>query len=252
MIPSNNYDTFMPRLNLKSRRRQPELMDQPGLDMGKHRSALAGLQRVNSMSRTGRVFWRELQRLVHQRQLAKLRLLDLACGGGDLAIWLARQGQRSGLDVTVCGYDISPTAVAYAKEKSLAAGVGNAQFYECDALNESLEQQPGEAFDIVFSTLFLHHLEEPQATLLLQRMAAKARHAVIVDDLRRTRFGYGLAWIGCRLLTRSPIVHVDGPLSVQAAFTVDEARSLAGKAGLQNVSITTHWPQRFLLTWQRP
>jgi len=242
----------MPTLNLTSRRRQPELMDQPGLDECAHRSALVGLRRVNGISRTGRVFWEELQRLVTQRRISKVRLLDLACGGGDLAIWLARQGQRSELELTVHGYDISPTAVAYAKEKSLAAGVQNAQFFECDALNGSLDQQPDEAFDIVLCTLFLHHLEEQQAVALLQGMAARARHAVIIDDLRRTRLGYGLAWIGCRLLTRSPIVHVDGPLSVQGAFTVDEARSLAGKAGLQNVSIATHWPQRFLMTWQRP
>ena len=63
--------------------------------------------------------------------------------------------------------------------------------------------------------------------------------------------GYGLAWIGCRLLSRSPMVHVDGPLSVQNAFTVDEARSLANKSGLQSARIVKHWPQRFLMTWQR-
>ena len=35
-----------------------------------------------------------------------------------------------------------------------------------------------------------------------------------------------------KVLTRSPIVHVDGPRSVAAAFTVEEVRRLAGQAGL--------------------
>ena len=80
---------------------------------------------------------------------------------------------------------------------------------------------------------------------------ARSTTPIIVDDLRRTRLGYGLAWIGCRLLTKSPMVHVDGPLSVQGAFTVEEARSLAERAGLHNAQLVKHWSQRFLMTWQR-
>ena len=64
-----------------------------------------------------------------------------------------------------------------------------------------------------------------------------------------TRHGRHLVEEGSRLLTRSPIVHVDGPLSVRAAFTVAEARQLAERAGLSGATIRRHWPQRFLLSW---
>jgi 2-polyprenyl-3-methyl-5-hydroxy-6-metoxy-1,4-benzoquinol methylase len=236
---------------LAVRQRQPEVMDQPGLDERMHRQALEGIQRVNNISRIGHVLWWEIDRIVTERRLEKVRILDLACGGGGLAIWLARQGQRSGLEFTVKGCDISPTAVLHANEQSLCAGVDNARFFELDALDGPLDQESNEEYDIVMCSLFLHHLEDQQVITLLRKMAETARHAVIINDLRRTRLGYGLAWIGCRLLTRSPIVHADGPLSVQSAFTIDEARSLAKRAGLRNVTITTHWPQRFLMTWQR-
>jgi hypothetical protein len=82
-------------------------------------------------------------------------------------------------------------------------------------------------------------------------MAAAAQRLVLVDDLRRTRFGYALAWIACQLLTRSPVVHTDGPRSVRAAFTLAEARQLAARAGLDDCRISPHWPQRFLLSWNR-
>ncbi len=226
-------------------------MDQPGLDEHAHRTALIALQRVNGISGIGRVLWRAIQRVVVARDLEKVRLLDLACGGGDLAIWLARQGQRSMTEFSVHGCDISPIAVAHAKEQALYDGVGNVHFFARDALNGAFDDCLGESYDIVMCSLFLHHLAEQQVVRLLRKMAGAARYAVIVDDLRRTRFGYCLAWAGCRLLTRSPIVHVDGPLSVESAFTVDEVHAHAKNAGLGNVVITTHWPQRFLMTWRR-
>jgi len=70
--------------------------------------------------------------------------------------------------------------------------------------------------------------------------------------LVRTRFGYALAWAGGRLLTRSPIVHTDGPLSVRAAFTLDEFGTLAERAGLRGATFRRHWPQRFLFAWRKP
>jgi hypothetical protein len=108
--------------------------------------------------------------------------------------------------------------------------------------------------DILVCTLFLHHLDEEGAVALLGRMKAAARQLVLVSDLRRSRLGYVFAWAGCRLLSRSRVFHVDGARSVAAAFTTDEARRMAGSAGLEGARVTTHWPQRWLLTWlaERP
>jgi hypothetical protein len=60
-----------------------------------------------------------------------------------------------------------------------------------------------------------------------------------------------LAYVGTRLLSASPIVHVDGPLSVAAAFTCVEAQELARRAGLEGATVARRWPFRFLLTWSR-
>ncbi|MFN5696272.1 MAG: hypothetical protein ACK486_04460 [Cyanobacteriota bacterium] len=60
-----------------------------------------------------------------------------------------------------------------------------------------------------------------------------------------------LTWVGTRLLSRSPIVQIDGPLSVGGAFQLDEVRQLASAAGLAGAQITRFWPERFLLSWRR-
>lgn len=241
----------MAALNLTRRHRQPELMDQPGLDEQTHRKALTGIGRVNNLSRIRHVLGREIIRIARHQKLKRVRVLDLACGGGDLAIGLGRHASRHNIGFKIDGCDISPVAIAHANDKALASKVNDVRFFECDVLNDSFNESVKDDYDIVMCSLFLHHLEENQAIQLLQKMASKAQHAVIVNDLRRTQLGYGLAWIGCRLLTRSSMVHVDGPLSVEGAFTIEETKMLAWEAGLQNVRMVKHWPERFLMTWQR-
>ena len=95
-------------------------------------------------------------------------------------------------------------------------------------------------------------LDEPEAVLLLRRMKQMARCLVLVNDLERGPLGWMLAWLGTRLLSRSRIVHVDGPLSVEGAFTCAEVRALARRAGLDGATLTRRWPCRFLLAWRRP
>lgn len=234
--------------NMQERVLGPELMDQPGLDPSLHRQALRGLRRVNRLSATAGVLWRELARLGPPAAGRPLQVLDLACGGGDVLIELARRAARQNVPIAFLGRDINATAIMHARELAGRCRLAHVRFEQADALNGELG--PGR-FDAVYCTLFLHHLDRAQAVLLLKRMAMLARQRVLVDDLRRTRLGYLMAWAGCRLLSRSPIVRVDGPLSVRSAFTEHEAIELAEEAGLSPVQVRRHWPQRYLLSWQR-
>jgi len=91
--------------------------------------------------------------------------------------------------------------------------------------------------DIVTSALTLHHLEPAQAAVGLREMAAAARIAVVVNDLLRRRLSLGLVWLATRLLGCHPISRHDGPLSVRRAYSRDELRALAEKAGARRLTI---------------
>lgn len=233
-------------MNFTSRHCVPELMDQPGLDKHQHQQALDGLRRVNRISATSGIYWPFIETLATQSNGQPLSVLDVACGGGDVAVSLATRAKRSGINMKIDGCDISPVAVQHAEEQAARAEV-DASFFQHDVLADHFP----EGYDVLTCSLFLHHLNEADAIGLMQKMAAAAGHLVLIDDLRRTRVGYLLAWAGCRLLSRSPIVHHDGPQSVVAAFSDSEARELAQQAGMGDVTISRHWPQRFLLTWRR-
>ena len=101
-------------ISLEERDRQPELMDQPGLDEAVHRQALAGLTRVNAISRTATVLWQGLQTVDALSGGAPLRVLDIGSGGGDVVIGLAQLARRHGVALEVDGCDINATAISHA------------------------------------------------------------------------------------------------------------------------------------------
>ncbi len=239
-------------MSLRHRRRQPELMDDPSLDKDTHYRALKGLRRVNWWSRTASVLASAIQKECHAKISlnrpagASLQILDIASGGGDSAIQLARSLASQNVAAQIDGCDISPAAVDYATSQAKSAGCTSVRFFQHDILTQEL---PYGSYDVVMCSLFMHHLDEPDVVRLFQTMTRATRYVVLVDDLKRSQTGYWMAWLGCRLLTRCHVVHTDGPLSVEGAFTVDEARDMAEQAGCRNLRISEHWPQRFLMTW---
>ncbi len=227
------------------RNRQPEVMDQPGLDPIEHDHALRGLRRINRISRCASGIFRHLEALSQDTQHAPLSVLELACGGADTAIELEAMALRRQLNLSIQACDLNPEAVRIAR-RNAARNNSKIDLFVADAL-----ASPGpERVDVVYCTLFVHHLDPPDVVRLLTVMAARARRLVLVDDLIRSRLGYALAWTGTRLLSRSWVVHTDGPLSVQAAFTSAEILELAAKAGLHNPALERTWPERYRLCWR--
>ena len=235
-----------PLRGIAQRNLQPELMDQPGLDVAEHDRALRGLARVKWFSRSAAIFWPILRELAREQGGSPLRVLDVACGGGDVTVALVQRARRVRVALQMAGCDFSDTALALARRRASETRE-EIEFFRHDVLKEPLPAR----FDAVICSLFLHHLDEPDAINVLRSMS-QAGQAVLVNDLVRSRRGYLLAVVGTRLLSRSRIVHVDGPMSVEGAFTPPEALQLCEQAGLHGTNISRHWPQRFLLTWRRP
>lgn len=227
-------------------------MDQPDLDQSLHISALGGLARINRWSGSSGLLWGPIRRLAERSPGETLRVLDVASGGGDVAINLWRRATAAGVPIDVTGCDISPTAIEHATDSAgrvtgAARGVTDAVRFE---QRDVLTDPPSEPFDVVTCSLFLHHLTTDEATRLLSTMAGLAGRLLLVNDLVRSRSGKLLADVACRVLSRSPVVRVDGPRSVEGAFTVDEVHTLCRDAGLAGVRINRRWPARFLLDWE--
>lgn len=226
--------------------RSPELMDDPALDPREHLAALSALGRINALSRTAAQLATEIRRFVPRSRSAgpAIRVIDVACGGGDVTVALAR---RLGPAFHVTGIDMSGRAVRRAEDLALRRGVGNVSFAVCDVLAAGCP-----ACDVAVTSLFLHHLDDDRAAALVRSLAAAATLGIVVSDLVRSRRGLFLAQVVTRVLTRSRVARVDGPLSVRAARTLPEYRLLMDRAGLPAARIEATWPERALITWHAP
>jgi 2-polyprenyl-3-methyl-5-hydroxy-6-metoxy-1,4-benzoquinol methylase len=217
-------------------------MDALDLEPGAHRRALDGLARLNRWSFAARLLSKPV--LSMEGNCHPLRVLDVACGGGDVTVGLARLADERAF---VDGCDLSPRAVEIATARARRANVPST-FFASDVIRDPLP----ESYDVLVCSLFLHHLEAAEVTDLLRRMAHAARVGIVVGDLERGWPGFLLAAIATRVLTRCPVVRTDALLSVRAAFSREELRKLADDADLEAASLEPCWPWRQRLVWRRP
>lgn len=226
---------------LVKRQLQPELMDGPGLNSIEHAQALHGLRRLNIVSRAHHQLWRAIVEHTGVKSGGQLRILDVASGGGDIAMGIWTLARKGGVKLQILGLDSSPTACVEASQRCQFAGKSIA--FSCtDVTKESLPRQ----FDVVMSSLFLHHLAWEEAAALIRNMSTAGK-LLIMSDLRRSAFGYAVAQMACRVVTRSRIVRHDGPRSVANAFTLSEMGELCHAAGLTGAIVRRKWPWRMIV-----
>lgn len=105
------------------------------------------------------------------------RVLDVGCGTGSLALAAKR---RVGAEGAVQGVDASPEMVARARHKAARAGL-EVTFDAAPA--QALPCSDG-AFDVVLSTLMIHHLPDDarrQAVAEMQRVLKPGGRLLVVD-----------------------------------------------------------------------
>ncbi|MEC8554456.1 MAG: methyltransferase domain-containing protein [Planctomycetota bacterium] len=227
---------------MKQRELVPELMDDPQLDRLEHQAALEGLKRINAWTGNPRLAWSFLRKSISKGPVnQKLSLLDVATGSADIPIAIHRLSTKTGQSLSVTASDISVAALLVARQQAWN-NRANIELIEHDVVQNDIEGK----FDFVMSSQFLHHLNENEVVTVLKRMRSAARRKVIVIDLHRSWMNFYQVWLATRLLSRSRVVHFDGPQSIRAAFTLKEFEKLAVRAGFRDFELSLRWPCRFV------
>ncbi len=212
-----------------------ELIDGP-----LERPALAGnlrdLERVNRLLGGAEISWRALARYLTTTagQGPPLTLLDVGTGAADIPRGLLRRASSRQLQLEISATDVRPEIIELARLRAPPVPGLELRLAPGDHLD------PDDAsFDVVHSSMVLHHLEPAAAVGLLAEMRRVARRAVIVNDLDRGRHWWLLARLLVALTTRNAYTRHDAPLSVRRAYRAAEVRTLAARAGL--VQRASHW-----------
>lgn len=116
----------------------------------------------------------ELIEVIQNNIVTPCKTLDIGCGTGNYAIYLAKKG----FDVT--GVDFSENALAIAKQRALLANV-KIEFVKADAL--ALSKVLNDKYSFIFDYGLLHHIPLEKISEYAQqfrKLLAKGRRLLIV------------------------------------------------------------------------
>ncbi|MDA0875589.1 MAG: methyltransferase domain-containing protein [Bacteroidetes bacterium] len=226
----------MPRWILASRRTDlVEEMDDPSCDPVRLDRTYAWFARLNPwLTRWNAVYRRHVRPLL--RQAPQARILDLGCGGGDVARLLLAKARRDGFAPSVLGADPDLRALAHAQRLPDP----DLTFRAC--LSSDLVAE-GDRFDLVISNHVLHHLDDDTLLRFLSDSAVLSRNLVLHNDIRRDDLAWLAFWPVALPAHFDSFILVDGLRSIRRAWHPSELAPRLG-AGWR---IETAEPFRMLL-----
>jgi ubiquinone/menaquinone biosynthesis C-methylase UbiE len=223
---------------------QDELLDLGDGTPADVRQSLADLWRINRFLGGIDAVTRHLTPLFRAGETTTIA--DLGTGAGQIAGYIARWARRKKFAARVIGVDFS------ARNLRVAQGYTRTDSDVCLLAANALQVPfAANSVDIVMSSLFMHHFAPDLLVQLLHESFRVARRALVMSDLTR---GY-LPLAGFKLaqpvFARSYITRFDGMVSIRRAYTPDELRGIAQRAGLTNVRIYRHWAWRMTLVAEK-
>jgi SAM-dependent methyltransferase len=212
-----------------------ELMDADDLDAGTYAAVVADLARVNVVTLAARPTLAFLRRAAAER--ARLRVLDVGFGDGDMLRRIARWAAKRRLAVELVGVDLNPRSEAAARAHTPAG-------LPIRYVTGDYADLGGEAWDCVISSLVAHHMTTTELVAFLRWMDEHARVGWLVNDLHRHRFAYHGYPLLAGLARWHPIVRHDGKLSIARSYRPDEWPALLAQAGVAHARVFRAFPFR--------
>jgi ubiquinone/menaquinone biosynthesis C-methylase UbiE len=156
--------------------------------------------------------------------------LEIGPGPGYLGLeWL-----KNTHGTTLKGLDISADMITFAERNAKAYGLDNRVEYVCSS-GAKLPFEDG-LFDAVFTAGSLHEWSQPKETFHEVFRVLKSGGKLLISDLRRDMFPL-FKWC-LWLLARPRAIRPGLITSINAAYTLDEARALVQETELSSCKVT--------------
>ena len=229
-------------VNTSYRSTEDEIMDDLSMEGEMLRQTLDNLAQINQRLGGNQATINGLQTLLKtESKDAVISIVDLGCGSGDMLRAVADFGRKNNFIFKLTGIDANEYTINYARK--LSVNYPEISYIKMDILADEFS---GIAFDIVITTLFLHHFTNQQIEDLLIPVVNKARIGVVVNDLHRSSAAYYLFKV-ISLFLKNPMVKKDGAVSVLRGFKKNDLISISKK--LKDSVSTIHWKWAFRYQW---
>ena len=208
----------------------PELMDSEVVGYEELRGVLRELTQANELSLAYRPTLSFFKRLAREGRLAEDRrivVIDAASGYGDMSRKVDAWAAKNGVNLEIIGVDMNPWAARAASE---ATTPGRPLRWVTANL---FDFRPEGGADIIMSSLFTHHLPDPQLVRFIRWMEENARIGWFINDLERHPVPYYFLKFAFWATRRHRFMRYDGPVSIASAFKKEDWVRLLKEAGLR-------------------
>ena len=195
-----------------------EEMDSPDCDPRKLQRTYAQFPLINAVVSGWRGCYRHRIRPL-LRATTETTLLDVGCGGGDIARSLARWAARDGLKLRITAIDPDERAFAFAAAQPPVHGLSYRKAFSGELVAE------GATFDLVISNHILHHLSASELAALLADSEQLARTLAMHSDISRSPVAFALFSAGTLPFFPGSFIRGDGLTSIRRSYTAAELRS---------------------------
>src|SRR5215211_7047659 len=155
---------------------------------------------------------------------AKMRVVDLATGSGDIPRLLVDHARKIGAQIEIDAVDQQPATLEIAR--SLSADYPEISYH----IANILEWDCAYGYDVALCSLVLHHFSDDDAVKLLRQCGALSKRFVLVSDLRRGFLLKAGVYVLTAVFFREPMTRFDARLSAQRAFSFSEMGELTIRA----------------------
>ena len=218
----------------------PEMLDSSDCPPAEVEASLRDLSRINRWFGGVATTRALIERVAAATGQKHFSLLEVAAGFGEVPKVAAQQLARQGIKIDITLSDRLPSHLLPGNRSVVA-----------DAL---LLPFPDNAFDLVSSSLFTHHLDPPELSHFAREALRVSRVAVLINDLVRHPLHLALVYAGFPLM-RSYVSRVDGVASVRRAYVPEEMRkiiSASTNGSGSRIEVTRHYLFRMgVILWKQ-
>lgn len=227
-------------ISVNERIYREELMDNHRLQGKELQAILKDLNTVNNLLGGNEVTINGIKKLLKGiPKEQEVSIADIGCGNGRLLREIAGWGRKKGYCFKLTGIDNNKSSIQIARRECKDEAIN---FLLLDVLSADFQEQ---RFDIISTTLTLHHFRNEEIEQLLKNFIDQSTYGLVINDLQRSRIAYYLFYAFSAVFLKTEIARKDGLTSILRAFKKHELQRFSLKLNTAHQEIKWFWAFRY-------
>jgi len=228
-------------IDTRFRTQEAEIMDDFLMEGAELEKALGKIATINQVLGGNSITITCVKRLLKNIDPKKtIRIADMGCGNGDMLRKLALLGRGKKLNFQLIGIDANAHTIRHAT--ALSQGFDEISYKCADFLEEHDEQNN---YDIILTTLTLHHFSNEEIVKLLKQFKQQAKIGIVINDLHRSKVAYYLFKAISKVFRLDNMTKSDGLTSILRGFKKAELKAISERLNLKRSTIAWKWAYRY-------